>query len=666
MNDGFATKNDLDRHLKSVHKVAIRDEPVYRCNLDHCKDKPKDWPRPDNFRQHLRRKHGLDKVDLRSFTYRYVKQPTLDTRPRLTWVLCRIPSPNPPSLGPPETAVSEASMVPGPDSTSQPSWAGMDPGHVAPASLINGHPGLAPASNTTQYSRQLSIQERDGASSNAVAPHYLNQDSAASLQLALNTGPALSGLDMSQSPEEASASSSGPFLRPDQPTYVAPNVLSDGQFFSRLFDSRTQHPMGGVRLEAGDSRDIPHEDVQSEAGGVEYMAPDEMDVDNPAQDSASEDGQHDTDSEGDEPPCDATDMAPSILRDAGAQYNEEDEVQIKLSPSQVQLGPDTPRPIDLDDEESRASAVLQSLMEKGKLGEMLKKLGYSASEEANIKDQKPVIDSSTVSETGRINKCHECAKTFSRRCELKYIAPSSSLSQARQTLTVAPLCSTRKHMKRHVKPYACTFAKCNKKFGSKNDWKRHENSQHFQLEIWRCAEKTADRPDQPECGKVCHRRESLKSHLEKDHGVYDQDMLDKKLGDCRLGRNFESRFWCGFCQKTIEPTGKGGPAHSERFDHIDDHFNGKRGFPKADIINWKHIDTDPVDTPASSPAKSKRAAGSASRAGKSRKRARGGGGDDGAPNAKRFKDGNGKVWFWVCVCSPTHLRSPENSLKVSR
>ncbi|SPQ22117.1 f72d3149-c9f4-4cd5-aaff-37bdd8237933 [Thermothielavioides terrestris] len=32
----------------------------------------------------------------------------------------------------------------------------------------------------------------------------------------------------------------------------------------------------------------------------------------------------------------------------------------------------------------------------------------------------------------------------------------------------------------------------------KNDWKRHENNQHFQLEIWRCAEKAsgAAAPDQ--------------------------------------------------------------------------------------------------------------------------------------------------------------------------
>ncbi|KAH6845085.1 hypothetical protein B0I37DRAFT_355594 [Chaetomium sp. MPI-CAGE-AT-0009] len=564
--------------------------------------------KPDNFRQHLRRKHGLDKVDLKNFMY-------------------RIPPPNPASVGSPETALSEAPMAPSSDSTSPPSWAGMDQGHVAPASLINGDGRLAPAGNINPYSGPLSMQERDGPTSSAVAPQYLGRNSVGSLHIGLNTEPALSGLTVPQpSPQEASASHSGPFPEPDQPTYVAPNVLNDGRFF-RMFNAQTQQPMEAVRPEADNTLDISQEDVQSEVSGVDYTAADEMDLDNSAQDSASEDDQHDTDSVGNDASYGATDIEPNITRNAGAQYNEDNEVQIKLSPSQVQLGADTPRPIDLDDDdEIRASAIIQSLIEKGKLGEMLKKLGYSASEEADIKDQKPAVASLTASETGHVNKCHQCPKTFSRRCELK------------------------KHVKRHAKPYACTFAKCCKKFGSKNDWKRHENSQHFQLEIWRCAEKTADRPDQQECGKVCHRRESLKSHLEKDHGIYDQATLDKKLGDCRLGRNFESRFWCGFCQKTIEPTGKGGPAHSERFDHIDDHFNGKGGFRKEGIENWKHIDTDPVDAPDTPPGKSKRAGGSAPRVGKSRKRAHTGGGDDDAPRAKRLKDGDGTVWFWVC-CS---------------
>lgn len=210
----------------------------------------------------------------------------------------------------------------------------------------------------------------------------------------------------------------------------------------------------------------------------------------------------------------------------------------------------------------------------------------------------------------------------------------------------------RKHQKRHARPYACTFAKCSKTFGSKNDWKRHETSQHCQLEIWRCDEDSADRPGE-ECGKACHRRESLRSHLEKDHGIREHEALEKKLADCRMGRNFESRFWCGFCRKIIEPAGKAGPAHGERFDHIDSHFNG-RGVPKADIKDWKYVDADPLDPP-DSPGRGRPGSG------RSRKRLHGS--DDSAEpvRSKRAKgSGSQREFFWTCVCSIPRILPPDH------
>jgi hypothetical protein len=67
---GFGTNNDLDRHKRCVHKLLSGDEPVYRCDVGQCKDKPKDWPRQDNFRQHLKRKHNFENVDLNRFMFR--------------------------------------------------------------------------------------------------------------------------------------------------------------------------------------------------------------------------------------------------------------------------------------------------------------------------------------------------------------------------------------------------------------------------------------------------------------------------------------------------------------------------------------------------------------------------------------------------------------------
>ena len=63
-------------------------------------------------------------------------------------------------------------------------------------------------------------------------------------------------------------------------------------------------------------------------------------------------------------------------------------------------------------------------------------------------------------------------------------------------------CDLKKHKKRHAKPYGCTYPKCHKRFGAKSDWKRHENSQHFQLEAFHCDQLNSSGQ---KCGQHCHR-----------------------------------------------------------------------------------------------------------------------------------------------------------------
>lgn len=147
--------------------------------------------------------------------------------------------------------------------------------------------------------------------------------------------------------------------------------------------------------------------------------------------------------------------------------------------------------------------------------------------------------------------------------------------------------SYRKHEKRHIKPYGCTFPDCARKFGSKNDWKRHENSQHYMLEHWRCDEKSSDNPAEV-CGKVVQRRELFKQHLDSCHLVRDPATLDRKLEACRVGRTCDTRFWCGFCLKIVETADKPGVnPWTERFNHIDDHFHGRSGQEKREIADWR-------------------------------------------------------------------------------
>lgn len=145
-------------------------------------------------------------------------------------------------------------------------------------------------------------------------------------------------------------------------------------------------------------------------------------------------------------------------------------------------------------------------------------------------------------------------------------------------------------MKRHEKPYGCTFQGCIKRFGSKNDWKRHENSQHFLLEVWKCDAERSDKPLET-CGKVSHRRETFRQHLANNHHLQGE-AVESKLEECRVGRNCEARFWCGFCQEIIEIRQKGLHAWTERFNHIDNHLAGRDGLPKKQFDDWKSVDPD--------------------------------------------------------------------------
>lgn len=177
--------------------------------------------------------------------------------------------------------------------------------------------------------------------------------------------------------------------------------------------------------------------------------------------------------------------------------------------------------------------------------------------------------------------CQKCGKFKGRPCELKYVLASCSLYSA--------LTANRKHMKRHSRPYGCTFPACNNKtFGSKNDWKRHENSQHIHLETWRCDE---EKPQGGVCAKVCYRKQSFTDHLQKDHLMSNNDAVATKAKSCHIGRNCQARFWCGFCVKPIDLKKKGVDAWAERFDHIDNHFMGRHGFTQQSIQDWLPADS---------------------------------------------------------------------------
>lgn len=163
--------------------------------------------------------------------------------------------------------------------------------------------------------------------------------------------------------------------------------------------------------------------------------------------------------------------------------------------------------------------------------------------------------SSRVSSSGRL-QCTSCDVMLARACDMK------------------------KHMKRHTRPYGCTYPKCTKRFGAKSDWKRHENSQHFQMEAFRChkASSTTASP----CGEVFYRIEEFKHHLKSEHKIDDEREAGEEAKLCKIGKNYQGQFWCGFCECIVKLKEKRNAAWDERFDHIDKHFNKE----KKGIEQW--------------------------------------------------------------------------------
>jgi hypothetical protein len=143
---------------------------------------------------------------------------------------------------------------------------------------------------------------------------------------------------------------------------------------------------------------------------------------------------------------------------------------------------------------------------------------------------------------------------------------------------------TSKHKKRHEKPWGCTAKDCHKQFGSKNDWKRHENNQHFQSEVWRCAEFCPSSAIK-QCAQNFDTEDKFKIHLQSQHQIA-TGAISTKAQDCRIGSNGQGAFWCGFCLKIIKLKEIGLQAWEERFNHIDnEHIRNRQT-----IEEWVDLD----------------------------------------------------------------------------
>ncbi|CEI67081.1 unnamed protein product [Fusarium venenatum] len=457
---GFTSKNDLDRHKKTVHNDRTVSGRTFVCNIGGCAKKTKIWPRADNFRSHLERMHHKTysaNDDLTEYVYRPVLSQGLE------------------GVGGSAMAYLQAQE--------------QSPGLAHPSTILlfRGHGGDRRASQP-----QLGISGL----SRGTAPISIDRD--------------IPGLAPVRESDEN-------FIRPDILSGPVPISL---------------HRWSGPPTS---EEDAPGDDITtSESGQHDDAAPDDMD-------GVQKSGTLETGTSS------ISDNSSSQRPDIG--MIDVDEAQ------------QTPRAVMLPDQTSLDSPNI-SLVSYEILDKIPKEViaSYMKKHSTEIRDETPKPDMSGGKSQGHLHKCQDCDKSFPRLCELK------------------------KHQKRHSKPYGCTFLNCNKTFGSKNDWKRHESIQHYQLEVWVCNCTNSSTGEL--CGKVCHRRESFRNHLTKEHKVSDQRELEEKVDTCRRGRHCDAHFWCGFCQETIEIK-EADNTWTKRCDHIDDHFSG-RDVPQRDISEWVH------------------------------------------------------------------------------
>ena len=131
--------------------------------------------------------------------------------------------------------------------------------------------------------------------------------------------------------------------------------------------------------------------------------------------------------------------------------------------------------------------------------------------------------------------------------------------------------SRRKHMKRHVRPYACTFPSCTSRHGSRSDWKRHEEIQHVIQESWLC---TARLSDGSKCFTNFTSESALRNHLAVAHRIPTLQITSQLCEGMHLGKEAVGRFWCGFCQDIVSQEPQSGYDPKEiRMQHIGDHYD---------------------------------------------------------------------------------------------
>lgn len=153
-----------------------------------------------------------------------------------------------------------------------------------------------------------------------------------------------------------------------------------------------------------------------------------------------------------------------------------------------------------------------------------------------------------------------------------------------------------------IRPFPCPLAAygCGASFGSKNEWKRHVNTQHLRLSFWRCDQC----PDKPSSNDF-NRKDLFTQHVRRMHlpngrrqttsnarsaardDNADEQFLQDAAKRCyRIERSPPEQSCCIFCEKQFHGRG----SWDERMEHIGGHFETAKkenDASKVDRVNWR-------------------------------------------------------------------------------
>ena len=508
---GFATVNDLERHQKTVHGVepSHGQSRMYKCFSTNCKQWEKEWPRMDNFKQHLIRMHKSESTEdlIRQSNEWYEAEKK--SRQHASIPAGEILSPDLEAFTSSHDQASEA-------------FAGRQQfrSHLSPNWVPIPNAVRAQQASTSSRPRHSSISSQPNLSvpaSPSRVPSFKRLQSP--------------GIDFGGNSEPGQPSVNA------MPSQLSPEFLIPNSY-----------PLPRRRLTSAYT--MPNPDTSALSDLPDMSLPSYSGVFPAAQNDLAQIASNFSSEQqlilpSSDPDFHSSSSPPNTARRSSAPFSFSIEAIEAL--------------IDRNGDENKRerAAFLRRIMEAG-----FEKIGEKQHRSAATTTSPPPSNVSSSpslhldpSDTRLPYRCSEgrCTKTYPRRCDLtkhlkRHHRPYGCTFSKCDERFGSKYDWKRHENSQHFQPECWKCCLCS------NSTARNGRGP------------TSSYPAQ-----LFYRRNLYVAHLQGVHSA-SSDTVREHVHKQRLGRNCQTTFWCGFCGKIIALLKKGLDGADERFNHIDEHF----------------------------------------------------------------------------------------------